>query len=282
MGAAEQKLIDEWLAGKSENTAIAYTRELDEFRAEMRKPAISATSDDVAEYLRRWESARERPASKRRRISALRSFFRFAQLRGAIDADPMPALSLSVPAAEPRPERLLSPEDVRRVIRACGRTSDQNLIRTLWIAGLTASEAAQLRREHVLDTEPGSIALPDRTIYIPYTLASALRHGYRRRRRLRDGELLEQITLPTLFPTSRQIQRRVQRAGDRAGIPDLLPRDLRAAHRRHALELGCPIGMVVATLGDRLPATPWGEQLRSVGTAQRGSSALYLAQYDIA
>jgi integrase/recombinase XerD len=78
--------------GAAENTRAAYTRDLDDFLAFLagarRKRLATAAAADIAAYLRAGAEAGLAPASRARRLSAIRQLFKFLAAEGVVPEDP--------------------------------------------------------------------------------------------------------------------------------------------------------------------------------------------------
>lgn len=275
------QLVGRWLADKSDNTRRDYSIDvgiLSEWVAERYNgyvPLRHISSHDLESY-RAWledPAGGVARATARRRIAAVKSLFRFGHAIGAFDRDAGASIGLVNPESVPRPDLRMGPENVRSVIKACDRFSHALLIRTLYLTGLRAPELAGLMRRDLLLAPSGgrsSLLVGDRRVWIPETLAVDI-----------DGYNSVSKKSHLIFPGERQISRIVREAGERAGYPNLTAAQLRRAHRRQALTAGCPVGIVLRSLGESAPATSTGEDLEAQGAARDYSSALFLAKYDV-
>src|SRR5205807_277381 len=78
---ADDRLIDLWLHGRSPETQRAYRADAGAFTAAVRKPLCAVTLGDLQRFADSLD-ARLEPASKHRRLSAVKSLFAFAHLLG--------------------------------------------------------------------------------------------------------------------------------------------------------------------------------------------------------
>ena len=97
-----------------------------------------------------WAPPRRRRAI--RRLAAAKSLLSFAQRVGYLQLNPGAALQLER-ATETENERILSAEDVRRMIAAEPDARRRALLRLLYVCGLRASEAAGLRWRDMTGSE---------------------------------------------------------------------------------------------------------------------------------
>jgi integrase/recombinase XerD len=152
--------------GAAENTRQAYTRDLDDFvgfMARQRQKALAeAAAADISAYLRAAAEAGLGPASRARRLSAIRQLFKFLVAEGLIADDP--AHHLAGPKrARPLP-RTLSAAEVDRLIEtarariepAKGRERVRALrlyalIEMLYATGMRVTELVTLPRSVLRD-----------------------------------------------------------------------------------------------------------------------------------
>jgi integrase/recombinase XerD len=128
--------------GARANTLDAYARDLEDARAHVRGGLSAASADAIEDYVaglaRRGLSA----ATTRRRISALRQFFRFLLQENARGDDP--TSRLDAPKRGRALPKTLSPEEIERLIAAAETPRDVALIELLYGAGLRVSELVSL------------------------------------------------------------------------------------------------------------------------------------------
>jgi integrase/recombinase XerD len=167
MGTEDRQLIGRFLEmlsaerGAAENTRAAYTRDLDDFLAflgrQRQKPLAGVEAADISAYLRASAEAGLAAASRARRLSAIRQFYKFLAVEGVIPEDPAGRLS-GPRRGRPLP-RTLSPAEVDRLIEtARGRIDGVRgrervralrlhaLIEMLYATGMRVSELVTLPR----------------------------------------------------------------------------------------------------------------------------------------
>ena len=216
-GSPSQRLTDRYRAflkeerGLDRATIYNYSRHIDRFltehfgigRAELR----SLGTSQITAFVRR-HAPRGGLGLAAQMVTGLRSFFRFAQLRGLITSD----LAAAVPAVPTwqgsGPPKHLSREQVQRVLGACERTTvrgkrDYAILLLLARLGLRAGEIVALQLEDVdwvnaqltvrskkgdgwarlplanrRRASPGSLLASKATNFIPKRLRSGIRPPY--------------------------------------------------------------------------------------------------------
>lgn len=167
---AEPKVVEAFLdmlaaeRGVAANTIAAYRRDLDHFSDFLAGRAISleqAGRADLTAYLRAASEEGLAPASRARRLSALRQFYRFLVCEGLMDEDP--TAGLAGPRGGRALPKTLSVAEVDRLIAAArlrvegsyGRERVRTLrlyclVEMLYATGMRVSELVSLPRA-VLD-----------------------------------------------------------------------------------------------------------------------------------
>lgn len=141
-----ENYLDGWLSSgrrRSPNTREAYTRDVRAFVAFTGKPITETTSGDLARYqslLRHQHSE----ATEYRKLSALRSFFKYLKLTNAIKDDP--TVAVQAPKIEPKfKDKALDIQDVQAIIEtASPMPVDSLLVRLLFVTGARISEVLAL------------------------------------------------------------------------------------------------------------------------------------------
>lgn len=239
-----------WLHGRAANTASAYESDARRFLALCGKPLADVTLADLQIFDAGMSDVAH--ATRARRLASVRSLLSFATRMGYLALNPAVALKLEKPSATTA-EHVLSPAEVTRMI--VGETDPRlrALLRLLYVLGLRASEACELRwRDLTGDSKKGGEARilgkgsKLRTVVVPADLwreLSALTpaiHPDAPVIRARDGGDLDRRT----------VHRAVKRAARRARVTDAAsPHWLRHSHATHALEAGCKLHVLQASLG---------------------------------
>jgi integrase/recombinase XerD len=128
--------------GARANTLDAYQRDLEDARAHLRGGLARAEATAIESYVAALTRRGLAPATTRRRISALRQFFRFLLQEGVRSDDP--TSRIDPPKRARTLPKTLSPEEVARLIAAADSPRDRALIELLYGAGLRVSELLAL------------------------------------------------------------------------------------------------------------------------------------------
>lgn len=247
--SGEELIVRAWLHGRTITTASGYRRDAVEMLAAIAKPLAAIELADLQRYAD--QLSRFAPATRRRKLAASRSLFRYAHDMGVIRENPAARLRLG---SAPRlaVERILTSEQVNRLIGAEPDPRRRALVRLLYVCGLRASEAAGLRYRDTTSRPKGAAELAilgkggkSRTVAVPAALwrdISALSSSPRPDAPVianRDGGPL----------TRAAVHRIVKRAAKRIGLPAISAHWLRHAHVSHALDRGAPVHLVQKTVG---------------------------------
>jgi integrase/recombinase XerD len=237
------------------------------------KPLRSVSVEDLQAFAESLTGAR---SSRRRTLSAIKSLLSFGQDTGYLQFNVGAAVKCPS-VKDSLAERILSEEDVHRVIVTEAAPRNRALLRLLYAAGLRVSEACSLKwRDLQPRDEAGQVTVfgkgdKTRTILLSeatWAELAALRGDAGPddavfRSRKKGGHL----TPSAVFHV-------VRAAARRAGIEgNVSPHWLRHAHASHALDRGAPIHLVQQTLGHASVATTG----RYLHARPSDSSARYLA-----
>ena len=262
-----------WLHEKSKNTQDAYICDIKKFLTFTgKKPFREITVADIQDFA---DSLTGYATSTKARImAAVKSLFTFAHRIGYLRFD------VSAPVRLPKVkatlgERILSEADVQRLIGMESNKRNKVLLNLIYIAGLRVSEACNLKWRDIQPANDGGYITvfgkgdKTRTILIGKKMYEELL-SLKDEGGLDDPVFVSQKGGP-LSPS--QAWRIVKQAACRASInPNVSPHWLRHAHASHALDRGCPIHLVQATLGHASVATTG----RYLHTRPNDSSARYL------
>ncbi len=137
--------------GRSARTAEAYARDLEFFAAYLGRAATGATRADVKAFVAELAGKRRyRPAAIRRKLVALRRFYRYLVVEGVRGDDPM--VGIEPPKLPKRLPQVLREDDVARLMRTAapaGRTDfqryrDRAIMECLYASGIRRAEIASL------------------------------------------------------------------------------------------------------------------------------------------
>ena len=262
LSGGDQILIRAWLHGRPRNTVIAYRNDTSRFLAHAGKPLAEIALAD----LQAWDTSLvgDRPASRVRRLSAVKSLLTFAHGQmGAIATDPGRAMRLAKPTSTTA-DRILSEADVARMIGSELDPSRKCLLRVLYLCGLRASEAVALCWR---DMTPAAKRGADGEAKILGKGAKLRKVGvsaalWRDLVALSPARQPNAPVLPSPAggPFNRQaVHRVVKSAARRVGLgKSVSPHWLRHCHVSHALDRGAPVQVVQKTVGHASLATTSG------------------------
>ncbi len=248
--AHDEQMIALWLHGRSERTQRAYQADIARFLACVGKPLPLVTLGDLQAFADSLDHLA--PNSRKRTLSAVKSLLSKAQKIGYLQFNVGAALELSS-TKNTLGERILSEEQVQRMLALETNARNHALLRLLYAAGLRCSELCGLRWR---DVQPKGyeavLQVYGKGGKTRYVLIS--RGTFDELRRLAGQEPHPDAPV---FVSKRggaldasQVHRIVKAAAKRAGLPgDVSPHWLRHAHASHALDRGAPISLVQATLG---------------------------------
>jgi site-specific recombinase XerD len=226
---------------------------------------LAAKRTDLRRYLALLMADDVAPASLTRKVSTIRSFYRWLRSEGFLDTDPF--FGVAGPKAPKRLPGVLSPEEVDRMLGAAdghepADLRDGALLELLYAAGLRVSEIAAL--------DMGELDLREQTVRV---------HGKGNKERIgvfgqpalralerylaRGRPLLVASNEPALFLnraggrlTVRSVQSIVRKYAMKAGLPaGAHPHLLRHSFATHLLDGGADLRVVQELLGHESPNT---------------------------
>jgi integrase/recombinase XerD len=127
--------------GAADNTLDAYRRDLGDFQgfvAESGRTIAGVGAADISRYLRATATAGLAPASRARRLSAIRQLYKFLEAEGAIALSP--AAGIAAPGKSRSLPKTLSIAEVDRLIETAAKAT----------AGLRGRELVRAVRHHCL------------------------------------------------------------------------------------------------------------------------------------
>ncbi|WP_295555741.1 site-specific tyrosine recombinase XerD [uncultured Hyphomicrobium sp.] len=153
--------------GAAANTLDAYRRDLADFSGFLERDGLAvaeAKKSDVSRYMQELSAAGLKPASRARRLSAVRQLYKFLEAEGSVAESPVEGLA--APSKKRALPKTLSVGEVDRLIQAAAGaiagTSGRDLVRAvrhycllemLYATGMRVSELVSLPRS-VLKGDP--------------------------------------------------------------------------------------------------------------------------------
>lgn len=249
--------------GLSANTLAAYRTDLEDlldfFGSSGAGDLGALTPTDLVRYVDARRQAGLTPGTIRRRLVAIRMFYRFLVAEGYVEADP--AETFRSPRAWRRVPEVLTVSQVERILRAPDEGTlygvrDRALLEMLYATGARASEVSGLDVGDV-NSQYGFVRCfgkgrKERLVPVGQAALDSLR------RYLEEGrpKLLRDRRETALFLSrggrrlSRQaIWQRVRKHARAAGIADVHPHTLRHSFATHLLSGGADLRSVQVMLG---------------------------------
>jgi len=243
----------------SEHTLRAYSTDLAMFTQFLRHRGCSLTRAgprDVRGFLAILRARDLARATIGRRLSAVRSLYRFLLRRGVIEANPMAVLR--TPRQEQRLPRFLTVEEVKRLLSAPDLTTwigvrDRAVLETLYGAGLRVAELVALNDDDI-DLRSETLRIrgkgkKERLAPIGSYAAQAVQHYLD----IREAKRFEHREHNATFLnardggrlTARSVRRIMQRYLNEAGLDGRLsPHSLRHSFATHMLNNGADLRSV--------------------------------------
>lgn len=246
----DDQLIHLWLHGRPKNTKKAYSREIDRFRVSVEKPLRAVTLSDIQEFADELDGTLKE-SSLHRALTAVKSLIAFGFRLGYLPFDV--GMAIKLPSfRDELADRIISETDILRIISLEPNPRNRAILLTLYSGGFRVSEICSLKWRHLQERDnAGQVTVfgkggKTRTVLMPQSVWEVLQNletnlspdapVFRSRKK---GHLDESA-----------VWRIVRKASERAGInKNVSCHWFRHAHASHALDRGCPIHLVQATLG---------------------------------
>lgn len=258
------QLIDRWLHSPriaSPLTREGYAADFIRFREFIGfdKPLADVEMGDCQRYAKHLTKVKTeqkkklRPSRQARLLNAVKSFYSFAAKNQLIERNP--ALAVAVPKFEdPLAERILSREEVEKIIDAEEKPRNQLLLKVVFYSGGRVSEVINLQWRHVrTGKQGGRLALfgkggETRIVAIPQEIFDEMIAWKKREGGKANDYVFPSQKSPQL--SRHQVFRIVKAAVKKAGLPHAISTHwLRHANATIALENGASLRLVQQTLG---------------------------------
>ena len=242
----------------STHTVRAYRIDLADYARWARRASVdplTATHRQLRRYLGELDQAQYSRTTINRRLSALRSFFRWLNVTGRVDVDP--ACLLQGPKQPKSLPHVIRPADMARLLSVYGKRDDQALLEFLYACGARVSEASGLKVGNV-DFASGQVKVfgkgsKERIIPLHDLAVSSLRaYLTAGRPRILDGKQSEYVFVSTRGNrmTTDAIRKVFKAALREAGLDETLsPHDMRHTFATDLLDGGADLRSVQEMLG---------------------------------
>lgn len=249
-----------WLGTMSEHTSRAYRSDVDQFSAWLSVRGLSA--DDVTPgvttaWLSDMAAAGLAAATRARKLSAVKSFYRYARAERATIIDPAPFTSPKVQRDEATGS--IDTNQARAVWQATeGKPRRRVLVAVMLFCGLRVSEAIGLQVADVQDQQGARVlrvmgkGSKPRTAVLPAVAVQAITEWLAVRGD-QEGPLLS--TRSGAAMDTRAAHREIRALGESVGIAGLHPHTLRHTFATAAVDSGVEVLRLATALGHASPTT---------------------------
>jgi integrase/recombinase XerD len=246
----DEQAIKLWLHGKAAHSQRAYRLDITRFRVSVRKTLPTVTLGDLQQFAD--SLAGLAPASQKRILASVKSLLGFCLKVGYCPFNVGAALTVRK-AKNTLAERILPHDEVALIIEREDGPRNHALLRFLYETGCRVSELCAAKWH---DVQPRDAGLAQVTVFgkgekTRHVLISKRLHKELTRLRCDAGGDAPVFPSKTGKPLDQPAVFRVmQAAAQRAGIDrPVSPHWFRHAAASHALDNGCPIGLVKEQLG---------------------------------
>lgn len=261
--ALEINLVEQFLEylavqrGSSANTVMAYRRDLEDFAA-FSPPVAQVTEHVLKGYLADLSKRELSARTQARRLSGLRSFFRYLVNQGEVKEDPTKHVKLpKLPQALPK---ALSVEAMQKLLSVAQGSKPQQLrlrliLELLYATGLRISELTHLKVSDIIAGEDEVLRITgkgDKTRLVPLgentgiTLALYLEHA--RPTFNKQGDWVFPSARAGKPLTRQRMFQLIKQAGEQVGV-SVAPHHLRHTFATHLLDNNADLRAVQLMLG---------------------------------
>lgn len=150
----DEQLIQLWLHGKSKHTQRYYSGDVERFFTFAQKSLRAVILKDLQNFADHIDQQDLTDGSKRRILSSIKSLISFAHKLGYLPFDISRPLILPSPK-ETLAERILSDDEVKRIIYAENHPRNKLLLKMLFITGIRNSELCSLCWRDLIERSDG-------------------------------------------------------------------------------------------------------------------------------
>ena len=133
----------------SDNTYISYISDLYYFYNFIKKDLTKVNENDIRSYLEELNNKKEKATSVRRKISSLKSFYKFLYKNDYIDKKDYPLVKIAYPKAEKKLPKFIYYNDLLEIINESERDKDgirdRLIIEMLYATGVRVSELINIK-----------------------------------------------------------------------------------------------------------------------------------------
>lgn len=131
------------------NTYTSYINDLYYFAIFVKKDLTKVTFEDIKDYLEHLNLKKEKPSSVRRKISSLKSFYKFLYKNGYIDKKDYPLTKVAYPKMEKKLPKFIYYNDLLEIINESTKDKDgvrdRLIIEMLYATGVRVSELVNIK-----------------------------------------------------------------------------------------------------------------------------------------
>lgn len=131
------------------NTYTSYINDLYYFTVFIKKDLTKITFEDIKDYLEHLNLKKEKPSSVRRKISSLKSFYKFLYKNGYIDKKDYPLTKVAYPKMEKKLPKFIYYNDLLEIINESTKDKDgvrdRLIIEMLYATGVRVSELVNIK-----------------------------------------------------------------------------------------------------------------------------------------
>jgi len=148
----DAEMILSWLTNKqSIHTQKQYSRTITHFLDFVGKDLADVKVEDIQDYLRSLHLRNQQPSTIKVKLMIIKSLFSYCLKTGYIQSNP--AILIDNPKVEDKiSQKLLTVEDVKKLIEYADKIRDKLLIKVMFGLGLRVSEAVNLKWSNFRDS----------------------------------------------------------------------------------------------------------------------------------